>query len=123
MSHNIIFRVEGKEDGLNRLWVHLQEEDQHNYSNFIIHIPSVHINAIFDPFQLKSERQDWGEYIRNNIKEFGTFVLEGYIKLMREIGSSSVTSYFWVLSSISEIYETKDGIEIKGRVVPFIPRA
>jgi hypothetical protein len=80
-----------------------------------------YLHSIFDPYGVKPEGQLWSEYIWNQIQDLGTFIVEAYIKLIRDILNDKDISYYWVLSSVREISDTEDGIEIKGRVVPFRP--
>jgi hypothetical protein len=119
---NILLEINGEKESFNRLWVHLQDDERRSPRDFTIRIPNENLYSIFDPYGLKPVDQLWSEHIWNQIKDLGTFIIEAYIKNIRRILNDTDISYSWVLSSIKEIRDTENGIEIQGRVVPFSPR-
>lgn len=119
----IILEINGKEEPFRAVWVHLQEASGRNSAEFRIAVPLTYAKSVFDPFHTKEAGTSWTDFIAPLIAEFGTFIVQGFIDNMREIVGERERAYKWVIASVDDISETEKGIELIGRVVPFINRS
>jgi hypothetical protein len=101
------------------VWAHLRSGDVPTSKIFILTIPAAFVSDVFDPNCGCPKGRPIEIYIRELISEFGTFIMEGFLKNIRRLQNAGCSPYRWVIAKVDEIEMSGDGILIRGKVVPF----
>jgi hypothetical protein len=87
-----------------------------------ISVPLGFAQQLFDPFFTKTASMNWPAFIQVQVRDLGTFILEGYVESMKElVGNNLENSWEWVLATVDDVRQSEDAIEIVGRALPFDP--
>ncbi|MGA9772164.1 MAG: hypothetical protein WBV94_24240 [Blastocatellia bacterium] len=115
----ISIQVKGHQEDIATVWVHFQEMDRQATVPYRIWVPDMHFHQVFDPYATKAASQTRVEYLNDTIREFGTFIVEGYVENMVQVLGESRKPYQWVIVSVDDIRENESGIELMGKAVRF----
>jgi hypothetical protein len=115
----ILFEIEGREENIGSVWVHLQNAPTHATAMYKIAVPNSLLDQVFAHDNTEHLKKTWVECISEAIEEFGTFIVEGYIENIRTVLNEGSTGYRWVIASVDSIRETENGIELAGQAIPF----
>jgi len=115
--------VDGKRHGFHEVWVHLQDVSHKNSVDYRIRVAATYVHQVIDPYSTKGPENSWANFILETIREFGTFSVEGFIENIGAIIGNREKAYLWVIATVDETLETENGIDLKGRAVPFLPHS
>jgi hypothetical protein len=119
---DIKLQIDGRELGFERLWVHMQDPHRASPVPYRISVPLAAAQEIFDPHYTKAVDKDWTTFIKDQVRDLGGFILDGYLDGMKAIlGNNSKSSWEWVLATVDDVHQSEDAIEIVGQAVPFDP--
>jgi hypothetical protein len=119
----ITLEINGREESFETLWVHLQQVDRATAIPYRIQVPNEDMTRVFDPLCAKSGSESWPEYLKKMIEELGTFIVEAYLRTMANIRGEDNRKFRWIVATVDDVVEIKDGIELTGKAMPFRPRA
>ncbi|SRR5712692_8458883 len=119
----IKLEIDGNEISFEKVWVHLQDPFRARPLPYRLSVPLGAAHQVFDPYDAKPHDKEWFAHIEEQVKDLGSFVLDGYIDNMKAmLGNTSKAAWEWVLATVDEVRQSKDAIEIVGRAVPFDPK-
>ena len=119
---SISLEIDGREIGIDKAWVHLQDPYRATSKQYRISIPISDAQRIFDPYITKGADTTWATHIANHVREIGTFILQGYIDNIKLIlGVTGQSNWEWVLATMDDVRESDDAINIVGRAIPYNP--
>ena len=116
---SIIFEIEGREENISSVWIHLQNVSMDAAATYTIAVPNSLLDRVFAADNTENLKKTWVECISEAIEEFGTFIVEGYIENIRSVLREELIGYRWVIASVDSVRETEDGIELSGQAIPF----
>jgi len=62
-----------------------------------ISVPLTLAQQVFDPYYTKQSSVDWGSFIKEQVRDLGTFILEGYIENMKAaVQNDCENAWEWV---------------------------
>jgi hypothetical protein len=119
---DIKLQIDGRELGFEKLWVHMQDPHRASPVSYRISVPLAAAQEIFDPYYTKAVDKDWTMFIRDQIRDLGSFILDGYIDGMKAIiGNDRKSAWEWVVATVDDVHQSENAIEIVGQAVPFDP--
>jgi len=119
--HGIIFELDGKLTDLTGVWVHLQSPAGKDWRDFKVMVQAGRAPEVFDPSGMRDWGVPWPDFIWSQIHELGTFIVEAYFDAMQECMGQCRSPFRWVIATIDTVVEN-DGIELRGKALPFSPR-
>lgn len=116
----MILEIDNKPENFSCVWVHLQDIEVIKFMPYKIVVPHSCFYKVFDPYHTKKETESRKTFVRRDIEDLGTFILEGYIKTMASSLGEDKTYYKWVIATV-DVIEENDCLKLIGKVVPFQP--
>ena len=120
--NEIRLTIDGEAFPFSACWVHLQQIADQRSAPFTAYLANDKLNAVFDPYDTRDPAESWPEFVSRQIEELGTFILEGYWKSIANHLGETQSPYSWVIARVDDVAEAPAGLEIRGRVVRFLPR-
>lgn len=106
---------------LGAVWAHLQHVSRDTSEPLIITVPNELWQETFDPERELPSNQTRAEFVAAQIKELGSFAVQGYIKhLLQHTGERP--NYSWVLAAVDDIVEDEHGLVLCCRAIPLDPQ-
>lgn len=119
-SHMINLAINGTPARIGDVWVHMKPDPRGTTAPYRLLVPTEHITAVFNKHGRKPDNQSLRDFILADIAEFGTFIMEGYLKKMREINGED-RRMMCVLATVDDVRETDEGIEMSGLIEEYCP--
>lgn len=118
----IKLEIDGSVERFRTVWVHLQNVGELESVEYRIVVSQSCVPEVFDPSNTRASETSWPVFIQRAVAELGTFVVEGFVENISHIVEDREREYRWVIATVDKILETERGIELVGRVVPFLNR-
>ena len=101
-------------------WVHLKSRPLRPVG-YEIRVPRSLWEFVFDPGARKPESCGWTEFLWSDLRDLGTFIMDGWLKSMAEHSPSAACHWEWVIATVDAIGEDGDALRIAGRAERFDP--
>lgn len=108
---------------LSRVWVHLQDPWRLPPEPFVLFVPKSRTVEIFDPHHRCPSDVPLDAFVANDIADLGTFILEGFMKRVREAGKSNRGPFEWVIATVDRVEANEKGMSLIGQAIPWAPEA
>ena len=119
-SSKILFEVNGIPMSTGSVWVHLQSKTK-DCRPFRWTVPAEYAQQVFDPNFTCPVNKNRDEFVRELVDEFGTVIVEAYLKESRNFAGAKRTPFVWVIAAIDQIQNCGKAVVIVGDVLPFRP--
>ena len=114
--------IDGTAIDFGHAWVHMQNIEGKQTASYRATIRKPWWDEVFDPRKSKPLDASWKQFLMQQVDEFGTFFLGDYFRSMATIAESRLSGYKWVISTLDDVVENEDQLELHGRAVIFDPR-
>src|ERR1044071_2881483 len=102
--------VNGTSVSFGEIWVHLKSAPPQGAVPLTVFIPANCFEAATGEAQLKVLEESRADFLRRQIRDFGTFIVEAYFKKLREIVGDRSLKKSWALVSVKGVEENSDGV-------------
>jgi hypothetical protein len=102
-------------------WVHLKAEPYHSI-DYEVRIPRSLASQVFDPAATRPPEVGWPQFIRSEVDDLGTFIVEGYFRSMKALAPASPELGFeWIITTVDAVREDEHWLIIEGVAERFDP--
>ena len=106
---------------LGSVWVHWKPAADGSSAAFSLLVQGEFVVEVFDKWRQKPAPEPWEGYILRQLREFGTSVLDSYVKVLAELDSIEKQTTTWVLTKVESVKIVPDGILLEGCAEIFLP--
>jgi hypothetical protein len=101
-------------------WVHLKPHP-HEPTGYEVGVPRSLWSDVFDPDTEQAGSLNWPEFLRSDVEELGTGMVQIWFNKLSKYSPSDVRHWEWVIATVDQITEHEDQIRIAGRAERFEP--
>jgi hypothetical protein len=109
--------INGKRVQVATIWAHLKQPVSTDYATYFIGVSCKMAHVVFGTE--KPDSLSWADYVLANVHEFGTFVVDGYVKSLTNLAKTSRGPFEWVLITVDDIREETGLICLTGKAERF----
>ncbi len=102
------------------IWAHLKNPIGRDCVAYHLGIPYEIAHIV-----LGSEKPNglsWLDYVRGNIREFGTFIVDGYVASLTRLANKNRGPFQWVIMSVDDVSDESGFICLTGKAERFYPK-
>lgn len=115
----ITLRINGGLVDLGTVWVHLQDVDALEARGYQLLVEKVDAADVFSTGDEYFNDDALTKHIQESIREFGTFIVEGYFLNALRRCDSQRHECKWVIATVKSIKASAAGVTIVGSAVKF----
>ena len=117
----ISFTIDNTPTPFGAVWIHLKGEPRGATKPYSVFISTEFLARIFDPHGRKPTEQAWHEFIFADIKEQGTWFVQGYFESLMKLNGEMDKHIQCVLATVDDVRQDSAGIVITGLVEEWCP--
>ena len=112
--------VDGVPVSFSNLWIQFQDVSAVPHVEYRARVMTDYVGHVFDDPE-KGSNITWGEYVYDEVSEYGSGILRHYFARIRELTGDEQSYYHWVIATLDAVVEDENGIEFRGKAVAFDP--